>query len=178
MGKHKKRYHVKLPREWAPGDLTRVDDALQGASTRAIEGILAGETDVQAEWRLTSRICREFLSATEEPAQLALASGLGDWDRARRVGKAPSIDDPYTYWLWLAALAWKLLQCCEEQTEDPESVRQCAREGVIAIKSAPTLQRVVAQQTTSGASKVEERERGPQLKKPGGKEPVKLKLVD
>ena len=110
MGKHKKRFQLKLPRGWAPADLTRVYDALQVASIRAIEGILAGETDTQAEWRLTSRICREFLSATEEPAQLALASGLGDWERVRRVGKAPSVDDPYTYWLWLAALAWKLLQ--------------------------------------------------------------------
>ena len=56
-------------------------------------------------------------------------------------------------------------------------MRHCAREGIIAVKTAPTLQRVVAQQTTSGANKVAERERGPEIKKPGGKKSVKLKVV-
>ena len=175
MGKHSRSESLKLSKYRVPKDMLALYDALQVANGNAIQSVKRGEKQTQRQWRLASRLCREFLSATEEPAQLALASQLGDWQKARRSSKPP--DDPYTYHLWLAAQAWRLLQCCSDDDLDAgyiESVRHCAREGIIAIKTVPTLQRVYAQRVANGESKIEDRERGPKSKKAGQKPGLRL----
>lgn len=168
MSEQPKSVALDLSKYTVPDDLTSLYDALQESSSQALRSVAAGETEIDKQWRLASRLGRQFLAATEEPAQLALASKLGDWEKARASHEPPT--EPYTYLLWLAAQAWRLLQLCgDEDTHfsliDP--VRQFAREGIIAAKTAPSLQRVLAQRAAKGESNIEERERGPALNQSG-----------
>ena len=168
MSEHEKSAPLNLDKYEVPEDLTVLYDALQEASSRAFRSIRLGETKLDKQWRLASRLGRQFLVATEEPAQLALASGLGDWEKARTASDAPG--EPHTYLLWLAAQAWRLLQVCmdsERHYSLVDPVRHTAREGIIAAKTAPTLQRVLAQRAARGESKIEDRERGPVLRTAG-----------
>ena len=170
MSKHEKSAQLDLGKYEVPEDLTRLYDALQAASSRAFQSVMAGETKIEHQWRLASRLCRQFLAATEEPAQLAMASRLGDWETARTTIEPPS--EPYTYLLWLAAMAWRLMQVYLDDDDERhfsliEPVRQFAREGITAAKTAPTLERVLAQRAAKGESRIEELERGPELSKSG-----------
>ena len=174
MGKHTKWDELKLKKYTVPSQLVALYDELQAANSDAIQSVKNGEAEPARHWRLASRICREFLRATEEPAQLALASGFGDWEKARRSDTPP--DDPYTYWLWLAAQAWRLLRCCRAQEGFIEAIRHCAREGIIAVKTSPSLQRVVAQREVNGESQIDDRERGPALKPAGTGPSVRLEI--
>ena len=153
-----------------PYELLDLYDAIQASSGSAFKALRQGETHFEQQWRKASRLCREFLAKTEEPAQLAFASQLGNWAEAREASDPP--ENPYTYLLWLAAKAWQLLQFCMEQPHysfiDP--VRQYAREGIIAVRSAPSLQRVLAHRVLSGERKIEDRVRGPKLQ-PAGSTP-------
>lgn len=168
MGKHTSSDALNLRKYQVPGDPLALYDALQVANGNAMQSVKRGETPSQKQWRLASRLCREFLSTTEEIAQLALVSQLGDWSKARKSNKPP--EESYTYHLWLAAQAWRLLQCCSDDELDDgyiEPVRHCAREGIIAVKTVPTTQRIFAQRVANGESKIEDRERGPKSKKAG-----------
>ncbi len=140
---------------------------LRVANGEAIMSVKRGETNLQREWRLASRLCRQFLFSTEEPAQLALTSGLGDWDAARVADEPP--DDEYTYQLWLAAQAWRLLEFCRQVKRRKliEPVRHCAREGITAVKTASVLTRTVAYQALRAEHKIEDRVRGPKMQPAG-----------
>ena len=179
MAKLTKSDALDLSKYEVPADLLALYHALQKANGDAIQSVKRGETRQQREWRLASRLCREFLSATEEPAQLAFGSELGNWPEVRKVDSPP--ENPHTYVLWLAAQAWRLLSLCLDGLDDDdldggyiEPVRHCAREGVIAVKTIPMFQRVHAQRVANGEHKVTDRERGPKLKKAGTKPGLRL----
>lgn len=179
MGKHTRSESLDLGTYEVPDNLVALYDALQAANGAAIQSVKRGERRVAREWRLASRLCREFLSATEEPAQLAYAAQLGDWNEARTADEPP--ENPYTYQMWLAAQAWRLLQCCTDRELDAghiEPVRHCAREGIIAIKTVPVFQRVFAQREVNGESKIEDRERGPEFGNAGNKPGLRLVRSD
>lgn len=168
MSEQTKSAELDLGKYEVPNDLTRLYDALQESSIRAFLSILAGETKIAKQWRLASRLCRQFLHATEEPALLALTSRLGDWDAARTEEQPP--EEPHTFRLWLAVQAWRLLQVCaddERHYSHIDPIRHLAREGIIAAKTGPGFQRTYAQRVANGESKIEERERGPRLEKAG-----------
>ena len=177
MAEHQTSAPLDLTEYKVPEELTTLYDALQEASGEAIVAIMRGESEIQKQWRLASRLCRQYLAVTEEPALLAQASKLGDWAKARESNKPPA--DRYTYALWLAAHAWRLLQCCRQQEAiqliDP--VRHSARDGIIAVKTMPSLQRVLAQREVNGESQVDDRERGPQLAPAGRARSTHLTVV-
>ena len=162
-----------------PAELTTLYEALRESSGKAMASVLDGENEIQKEWRKASRLGREFLAATEEPAQLALVSELGDWESARTTLKPPAAGH-HTFVLWLAAMAWRLLRLCMDDDADYtliQPVRDLAREGIIAIKTAPSLERVLAQRVVHGETRVEDRERGPKLEPAGQASAVRLQVV-
>lgn len=59
---------------------------------------------------------------------------------------------------------------CSDDASDRghiEPVRQCAREGIIAVITAPSLPRIYAQRVASGDSEIEDWQRSPTLEPVG-----------
>ncbi len=176
MSRKDKTKFLDLSRRKVPDDLTELYRALQVANGDAVRSAFGGETRWEREWRVATRLCRQFLAATEESAQLALTSKLGDWKEARR-SKVPP-ENEYTFYLWLAAQAWRLLDFAskgaEERDDDYiETVRHVAREGIIAAKTSSTLGRTMAFKALRAENRIEDRERGPELTAPGKTPPVR-----